>query len=148
MAFRFALSPLLRLRQSVERQRMLALQDAALQLARTQDTVAHLDRFLVESALADAASLAAGRTGAELQFAAMLREQLQQLRVRLQEEVRRLELARQQAAAAYQQAFREREVLESLRTRQHRAYQVEQARREQRRLDAAYLLQRWHHRGG
>ncbi len=147
MAFRFALAPLLRLRQSVERQRMLTLQGAALQLARAQDTVVRFDTFLAESQIADEASLAAGRTAAELQFAALLREQLQQLRVRLQEEVRRLEWARQQAAAAYQQAFREREVLENLRTRQHSAYQVEQARREQRRLDAAHLLQRWHHRG-
>jgi flagellar export protein FliJ len=88
--------------------------------------------------------LAAGGTAAELQFAALRREQLLQLRTRMQEDIRRLEAVRQQAAATYQLAFREREVLESLRTRQQRVYQIEQARREQRRLDAAYLLEKWH----
>jgi flagellar export protein FliJ len=148
MAFHFALASVLRLRQSVERQRSLALQDAALQVARARETVARLDAYLTQSAIVDASSLAAGRTGAELQFGAALRKQLQELRVRLDEDAVRLESVRQQAAAAYQQASREREVLENLRTRQQRTYQIEQARREQRRLDAAHLLQRWHRRDG
>jgi len=148
MPFRFALAPLLRLRQSVERQCMLALQNSAMQLSAAKDAVAQLDRFLEESTRADAISLTSGRRGSELQFALLLREQLRQLRCRLGEEVVRLELARQQAAAAYEQAFRQREVLDNLRNRQHRAYQVEEIRREQRRLDIAYLLQSWPHRNG
>ncbi|MGA9355728.1 MAG: flagellar export protein FliJ [Terriglobales bacterium] len=148
MAFHFALASVLRLRQSVERQRSLDLQDAALQVARARDAVARLNAHLTQSATADASSLAAGRTGAELHFCLLIRKQLHELRVRLDEDIVRLESVRQQAAAAYQQAFREREVLENLRARQQRAYQVEQARREQRRLDAAHLLQRWHRREG
>ena len=148
MAFRFILAPLLRLRQSLERQRALALQQAAFNLTRAQDTLAHLDRFLAESKLADAASLAAGRTAAELQFADLLREQLNQLRLQFEEEVRRLEGLREQTARAYQQAYREREALETLRAHQLRTYHVEQLRRQQRELDAAFLLQRWHRRSG
>lgn len=148
MALRFALAPLLRLRQSIERQRTLALQEASLQLARARETLVQLERFLADSALADAASLAAGRTAAELQFASLLRDQFRELRLQLQGEVRRLEELRQLAAQAYQQAYREREVLETLRARQRRAYQLEQARCQQQELDAAYLLQRWHHRDG
>ena len=144
MAFRFTLAPLLRLRQSLERQRSLALQQAAFNLTRAQDSLAHLDRFLAESELADAAALAAGRTAAELQFASLLREQLDQLRLRLAAEVQRLESLREQAARAYQQAYREREALETLRAHQLRAYQAEQSRRQQRELDAAFLLERWH----
>ncbi|MGB0039587.1 MAG: flagellar FliJ family protein, partial [Terriglobales bacterium] len=112
------------------------------------ETVARLDAFLAASAIADASSLASGRTGAELQFAAVLRKQLQELRVRLDDDIVCLESVRQQAASAYQQAFREREVLENLRAREQRTYKIEQARREQRRLDAAHLLQRWHRRDG
>ncbi len=148
MAFRFALAPLLRLRQSIERQRTLSLQDASLQLDRARETLARLESFLADSAVADSAGLATGRTAAELQFAGLLREQFGQFRLQLQEEVRRLDVLREQAVQAYQQAFREREVLESLRDRQRRAYQVEQARRQQQELDATHLLQRWHHRNG
>ena len=148
MAFRFTLAPLLRLRQSLERQRALSLQQATFNLKHAQDTLARLERFLAESELADSASLAAGRTAAELQFASLLREQFGQLRLQLEKEVRRLETLRQQAALAYQRAYREREALDTLRAHQSRAYQIEQSGRQQRELDAAFLLQRWHARSG
>jgi flagellar FliJ protein len=146
MSFRFALAPILRLRQSIERQCTLQLQEASLQVSRAQDTLAQLERFLSESAQSDSQGLAAGRTAAELQFASVLRENLQHFRQELQADLRKLELRRQQAASEYHQAYRERDVLETLRARQHRVYQQEQLRRQQQELDAVYLLQRWHHR--
>lgn len=145
MAFRFALAPLLRLRQSIERQRALALQEANLKVSRAQETLAQVERFLYESAQSDSAALAAGSSAAELQFASVLRENLHRFLQELQSEVRKLELLRQQAAGEYHQAYREREVLETLRGRQRRVYQEEQLRRQQREFDATYLLQRWHH---
>ena len=145
MPFRFALAPLFRLRQSIERQRALALQEANLKVSRTQQALAQLERFLSDSAQSDSAGLAAGRTAAELQFASVLRENLHRFRQELQSDVRKLELLRQQSASEYHQAYREREVLETLRARQRRAYQQEQLRRQQQELDEAYLLQRWHH---
>ena len=146
MSFRFALAALLRLRQSIERQRTLALQAANLQVSRAQETLAQLDRFLSDSAQSDSAGLTAGRTAAELQFASVLRENLHRFRQELQSDIRKLELVRQKALGEYHQAYREREVLESMRARQRRVYQQEQLRRQQQELDAAYLLQRWHHR--
>jgi flagellar export protein FliJ len=148
MAFRFALAPLLRLRQSLEHQCALTLQRAAFEVARTRETLAQLNRYLDESARVDAIALAGGRTAAELQFANLLGERLEQLRVQLREEIAQLEKLRQQAAFAFQQALREREALESLRDRQHRSYQQEQQRRQQQELDAAFLLQTWHRRNG
>lgn len=148
MAFRFALAPLLQLRQSLEHQRALALQKASLHVARAQEALIRLDRFLEESAEVDLRSLAAGCMAADLHFAFLLREQLQQLRVQVQDEIHRLEALRQEAAQAYERALAEREVLESLRARQHRAYQMEQARRQQQEIDAAFLVQRWHTRKG
>ena len=145
MAFRFALAPLLRLRQSIERQRTLQLQEASLRVARAQETLTQVERHLTESAQSDLATLASGSTGAELQFASVRRENLYHFREQLQSDMRNLELARQKAASEYQQAYREREVLETLRARQRRDYQQEQLRRQQLELDAAYLLQRWHH---
>ena len=146
MPFRFALAPLLRLRQSIERQRTLQLQEANLQVSRARETLAQLDHCMAAAVQSDLTRLAAGCTAAELQFALVLRENRQRFRQELQADVRRLELLRQQAANEYHQAYREREVLETLRARQLRAYQQEQLRRQQQELDATYLLQRWHHR--
>ena len=146
MSFRFALAPLLRLRQSIERQRSLQLQEANLQVARTEETAAQLERYLFDSAQSDFTSLKAGRTGAEIQFASVLREKLQQYRQELQSDVRKLDVLRQKALGEYHQAYRDREILETLRDRQHREYKQDQLRRQQQELDASYLLQRWHRR--
>ena len=146
MAFRFTLAPLLRLRQSIERQRTLKLQEANVEVSRAQEKLAQLERSLSESTQSDATVLQAGRTGAELQFASILRENLHQYRQELQSDVRKLELLRQQALGEYHEAYRDREVLETLRARERRVYQREQLRRQQQELDATYLLQRWHRR--
>lgn len=146
MPFRFALAPVLRLRQSMERQRTLTLQKTNLEVARATESLTQLERFLSDSEEADSRGLAAGRTAAELQFASLLRENLLRFREELQADVRRLELLRQKALGEYQQAYRDRETLEALRARQRSLYQQEQARREQEGLDADYLLQRWHRR--
>lgn len=148
MPFRFTLAPLLRLRQSVERQQALRLREASLEVTRMQDSLARLEQFLADSTRSDHAALSAGRSAAELQFASLFRENLHRLRQELQAELCRLELARQRAAEEYHRAYREREVLETLRTRQRRAYQQEELRREQRELDAAHLLQLWRNRAG
>ncbi|HUB02758.1 MAG TPA: flagellar FliJ family protein [Terriglobales bacterium] len=148
MAFRFALTPLLRLRKSLERQRALELQRASLNLARAEDTLAELERFLEESAYSDSRSLAAGRVAAELHFASVLREQLERSRVQLQDGIRALDRVRRQAAIAYQHALNAREALETLRDQQRRIYEREQARREQQEVDTAYLVQRWYRQKG
>lgn len=146
MPFRFALASILRLRQSIERQRTLQLQEANLKVTRAQQEVVQIDRFLANSDQSDLAMLGGGRTAAELQFVAALRKNLMAFREELQSEVRKLELLRQKALADYHQAYRDREILESLRARQRQTYQQEQTRRQQQELDAAHLLQRWHRR--
>jgi flagellar export protein FliJ len=143
MAFHFKLAPLLRLRQSVERQRALRLQEASLVVVRCQEKVARLDRFLADSATSDEASLATGRRGAELQFASLIESNLHTLRRELVAELQDAENKRQGAAEEYQRAFREREALDTLRARQRRQYQQEAQRRTQRELDAAHLIQFW-----
>src|SRR5260370_16914888 len=76
MSFRFALAPLLRLRQSIERQRALQLQEANLQVSRAQETLAQLERFLSDSDQSESAGLTAGCTAAELHFPSVLRQNL------------------------------------------------------------------------
>jgi flagellar export protein FliJ len=148
MAFHFALAPLLRLRRSLEHQRKLELERASLNLARAQDALAALERFLHESARSDSRLLGAGLMAAELQFASLLREQLEQSRLQFQDGIRALEASRRQAVVEYQRAQHAREALETLRDHQLRVYQQEQNRREQQELDAAFLVQRWYRRPG
>ena len=148
MAFRFPLAPLLRLRQSTERQKALRLQEASLEVARAREKLNRLEQFLADSAASDHAGLAAGRRASELQFASLIRVNLHKLRLELVAELREAERKRQQAAGEYQRAFREREVLETLRARQRRLYQQEAQRREQRDLDAAHLLRLWRKSSG
>ena len=148
MAFRFALAPLLRLRQSIEKQRAERLQEATLAVARTRESLAQMDLTLAECARADEASLRAGRRGAEIQFAVMARETMLARRQELLFEIERLELARQTRAVEYQHAYREREVLDTVAAQQQRTYQQEQLQREQRDLDANHLLQLWRKRSG
>jgi len=143
MAFHFALATLLRLRESIERQRALRLQEANLAVAEAEDRIMRLEQYLADSARFDAADLAGGRRGAELQFASLIRGNLETLRQDFRDQLRQLQAKRQQAAVEYQRAFREREALETLRARQRRAYQQQTQRREQRDLDAAFLIQSW-----
>jgi len=143
MSLRFTLSPLLRLRRSVEWQRGRQLQEATEQLRRTQDSLRQFDHDLAAEKKRDRDGLTAGRTAAELQFAFLLQENFERNRRRLLADVRRLELLRQDAVAAYRLAYRERELLESLCLQRRRAHQQEQQRREQREVDAMHLAQRW-----
>jgi|SRR5208282_185303 len=146
MPFHFALAHVLRLRQAIERQRTLQLQRINLEISRAEETRAQLDRFLSDSKQFNSEGLTAGCSAAELQFGSLLRENVARYREELQCEIRKLELLRQKALGEYHQAYREREALESLWTRQHRVYQQEELRRQQEKLDADYLLQRWHRR--
>jgi flagellar export protein FliJ len=146
MAFHFALAALLRLRQSVERQRTLQMQEANLQVARANAKLAEVDQSLKDSSETGETALHAGRTGAEIQFSLLVRENLQRLRLEFLSEISKLEVVRQKALVEYQKAYRDREVLETLRRRQRQVYQQEELRRQQQELDAAYLLQRWHRR--
>lgn len=147
MPFRFTLAPLLRLRQSLERQRTLQLQKTNLDVSRAEEGSTQLDHYLFSAEQSDAKGLSAGCSAADLQFACLLRENFLRYRGELQSDLRGLEVLRQKALADYHQAFRDREALESLRVRQRRLYDQEQSRRQQQQqLDSDYLLQRWHRR--
>lgn len=143
MPFRFSLASLLRLRQSLERQRAQRLREASLAVARAEETISQIDQSLAETARSDDASLRAGRSAAELQFALAARATALQRRQDFQAELERLKIARQGVAVEYQRAYREREVLESLSARQRQTHQQERLQQEQRELDASYLLQLW-----
>jgi flagellar export protein FliJ len=148
MAFRFALAPLLRLRQSQERQLALRLSEASNAVARARAQVERMDEALASSACSEEKSLREGRSAAEMQLALLVREQMKAARQILQNELARLELDRHTWAIEYQRAYQAREVLESLRARQQHTAQQERQQRDQRDLDATHLLQLWRKRWG
>src|ERR1035438_6649462 len=90
MAFRFALAPLLRLRQSVERQRTLRLQEASLQVSRAHQMLAQIEGSISAGEQSATRDLTAGQTGAELQFASVVRENLLQFREQLKVNIHKL----------------------------------------------------------
>lgn len=148
MAFRFALAPVLRLRQSLEKQRAQRLQQATLAVVRAREAVAAMESALVDLARSGEQSLRIGQSGAELQFSLIVRRNMLSRQQQLQTGLENLEVERKAAAAEYQRAYREREVLETLATQQHHAYHQEQLQSEQRELDASHLLQLWRKRLG
>jgi flagellar export protein FliJ len=140
MRFHFSLGPLLRLRKSVERQRMLRFRAASLAAAHAAEQIAALDLYVSASLRADADGLKAGRSAVEMHFAVDSARNLQGLRAELEKLLRQLELERQNAAADYQDAYRQREALDNLRLRQQRFFEQQQSRRQQRELDEDYVL--------
>ena len=146
MAFRFALATVLRLRQSVERQRTLQLQDATSQVLNAKLKLTELERSLSDSSAEDLSALGAGRRAAEMHFALTIRENSKLIRIALTAEISGLELLRAKVLAEYQKASRDREVLELLFERQRKEFRRQKDRSLQHEADEAFLLQRW--RGG
>ena len=148
MAFHFVFAPLLRLRQSLERQQAMRLREASLAVARAQETLSSVEQLLKNSARADEALLRVGRIAVEVQFAALQRQRTEGLRQSCGDELTRLESHRQAVALAHEHAYQGRDVLDTLATQQRHTYQQEQLQREQRDLDASHLLQLWRKRHG
>ena len=134
-AFRFRLESVLTLREQAEQ---AAQQNCARAYAAAEAAAAEVrsaERAIEAAEQAQRAQLAGGSRAGEL-------EHLRAYTVLLQECKRELECAlakaRRQAEAAWQQllvATQQRESLERVRSRQHRAHAYETARAEQRTLD-------------
>lgn len=146
MAFRFSLSALLRLRSTLER-----VQEGKLMFLRQEE---HLLQASIERTAAARRQLKLERapnleggapsqpfTGADYQFLSFQQAQLewceQQLRQQLLEKQNQVEMQ----MAAFTDARRKRQVLESLRDRELALYEQEANRKDQRLLDDMFLLQ-------
>ena len=143
MPFQFTLPALLRLRESFEKMELQRLQAIAAQLMKIRAEIELIDaetdtarRDIVEQSLS-------GISGAELHVA-LASEEVRHLR--------RLMLVTKQAEAQeahkaqmlrYKEARQRREILSNLRERQLSAYEREQARREQQRIDELFLIRRF-----
>jgi flagellar export protein FliJ len=143
MAFRFPLHPLLRLEQSIEKQEELLLLARVSVVDGLRNQIAALDMVQAEQDRAMVVGMMEGSTGAEMHFAAAGNLARTQVRNQLCEELRIAEAKREEQAKAYRAVRRKRETLSSLRDRQRQAYEIESSRREQQRVDEAFLIR--HH---
>jgi flagellar protein FliJ len=142
MAFHFALETILHFRKSVEHQQELLLRLANQQVMRVRHLIDQVDECIARGHVERARELGTGTTSAELQFHLSGEAVLAQHRQELQIELRRLQQLREQQQKAFQNARREREVLDSLRQKQLQRYQRDLARKEQRQLDDLHLFRR------
>lgn len=142
MPFRFPLQALLHFRQSLEHQQELRLRAANQQVAHVRHALEQLDGRIRQTQIQSSQYLASGTTGAELSFLQTAEGALHAQRQELEGELLRRRHLRDQQERIFLQARRERETFESLRNQQFRAYQLDQARREQRRLDDLFLMRK------
>ncbi len=142
MAFQFSLAALLRFRKSLEQQQEIRLLEANQKVADLLRAMEQVDRALAGVAAHDAHELKSGVPAAELHFDLLRRGVLRQWQESLEKELAAARVHQMQQRQAFQQAWRQREVVDTLRREQAHTYEQEQARREQRRLDHLFLLRR------
>jgi len=144
MAFHFGFEALYRLRQSLEHQQELRLRTANQQVAKVRRAVEQLNEQLDQLRRCSSQNLASGMTAAEMHFILNGASCLVTRRQELEQLLARVCTLRDKQEKLFREARRERETLESLRDQQLRAYQQDQARRQQRSLDDLFLLRRSH----
>jgi flagellar FliJ protein len=139
MPYRFALAPVLRLRQSIE-ERDLHL------LEQTQLEIAHVIRLLEsvgEQRLTEITTreheLLTKTSGTHLQVIETVRGRAKEVQHRLEQSLAELQRRREHQLANYEAAKRNRQVLSDLFERQHEAYEARAARERQRVTDDLFL---------
>jgi len=142
MAFRFALSALLRYRESLERREYLALEKVQQEIAQTENLIQQCEQELTAAQTRRERGLKDGVVSVHLQALYQEESALEELRDKLRSHWQQLQLKRQNCMRAYEVAHRNREVLDNLRLRQFDAYRKEQAKREQKTLDDLFLARR------
>jgi flagellar export protein FliJ len=142
MPFRFSLDGLLRFRQSQERREELLLGSLNHSAAELREQRSRLVEWVRGEQDRRLRSLAAGAAASELQFDVLCDAQAELQRQELETRIRQAEERIEAQRGVLIGARRQRQLLENLRERQFLSFRVEQSRREQRRLDELFLLQR------
>jgi flagellar export protein FliJ len=142
MAFRFPLEALLRVRQGLERQHELRLQEANHQVAMLRQQIENVCRDAENIVAQRRPQLESGVSAAELHFDVLCRSILNERRDALEKQLVESEALRRTRSEGFLQARRQREVVDTLRLHQLQEYEQQEARQEQRRLDDLFLLRR------
>src|SRR5579863_1186937 len=142
MAFRFPLEVLLRVRQGLERQHELRLQEANHAVAILRQQIENVHSEAENIVARRQPQFESGVSAAELQFDLLCRLALTERRRTLEKQLQETEALRQTRSQDFLQARRQREVLDTLRQHQLDEYEIQERRLDQRRLDDLFLLRR------
>lgn len=142
MPFQFSLRALLRLRKSYEqreRLRLILLNAAYGRLHQEHEKAGQQRRIGLEEL---ANRLQDGILGHELQATAAALEQLADRQRQLEQQMKALEFQARKQTEIFLESQRERKILESLRERELRAFELEENRRAQQRIDDMFVRRR------
>jgi flagellar export protein FliJ len=142
MAFRFGLESILRLRQSLEHREELLLQKANLRVMQVRGQIEACLHQLEDRVTARQQQMQTGAFASFLHFDLCIDAAIHRRRHSLSEELQKLEVLRDQQREKYQKARRDRETLESIRSRELETHRTTMKRRDQRSLDDLILLRR------
>lgn len=142
MPFQFSLRALLRLRQTYEkRERMrLALLNAAYSRLEQEYEEARRQKRLGVEQLGN--RLRDGIFGSELRAAAAAVQQSADRQLQLREQMEAVKLQARKQTELFLEAQKERKILDSLRERELRAYELDENRREQQGIDDLFVQRR------
>jgi flagellar FliJ protein len=144
MAFRFTLATVLRVKESIERREERALREIQLEMARVSRQIDEIDANIAQSQNARNRMLQQRTPAGQLQT--MLREAQGAVEKRktLLQTLQTLEQQRNQQLLVYQAAHRDCETLINLADGQRAAYELAEARAQQKYLDDIFIAR--HHR--
>ena len=144
MAFRFTLATVLRVRESIERREERALREIQLEMARVSRQIDEIDANIAQSQNARNHLLQQPIPAGQLQTMLWEAQAAVEKRKALLQTLQALEQQRNQQMQAYQAAHRDHETLINLEDEQRTAYELAQARAQQKYLDDIFIAR--HHR--
>jgi len=142
MPFRFTLSPVLRLRENLERREYLTLQALYSESAEVRSDIRALEQTLARARSQRTSKLSEGMPAVLLQFELESEARVEHKRQTLVAKLVELQTKVKEQIEKYRQARQKREILEELRRQQLQEYTREEAIREQQAADELFLLRR------
>jgi flagellar export protein FliJ len=142
MAFRFTLATVLRVRESIEKREERALRKIQLEMARVLRQIDEIDANIAQSQNARNQLLQQPTPAGQLQTMLWEAQGAMEKRKTLLQTLRALEQQRNQQLQVYQAAHRDHETLINLANEQRAAYELADARTQQKYLDDIFMARR------
>ncbi|MGA3193510.1 MAG: flagellar FliJ family protein [Terriglobales bacterium] len=142
MPFRFSLDAVLKYREALELREFVALEKAQQEIALLESQIVEAEQNRLAREQNRAQELRRGMRSKHLQDALDDEQALEHLRDELKKKQEELAIKRQEIFQAYQEARRNREIIEKLRERKLADYTRSQTKAEQARIDDLFLARR------
>lgn len=148
MPFQFSLQALLRLRQIYEQREQMRLTQLNAAHSRLRQEYEETGRLRREEFGRLGKRLRTGITGSEFRATTALLQQSANSQLLLKKEMKKLELQVRKETKIFLESQKKRKILESLRERELRAYELDENRHEQQRIDDLFVQRRRFQPGG